>query len=223
MPTYNAGVLDDSAPIRRWIIEIQAQDWLELAFIQCLEFLTNPEQWRESDTVSAAIAAERSTDATITFRLADMIGDVIPTASHEIPAWGLLCDGSTYNRVDYPLLYAKLATPFIVDADTFTVPNLIDRFVRGTDEFVGDYGGADSHTLTVSEMPAHSHTDSGHTHTEIAAAITAAAVAGAPVPTSTPVAAITGVGFANLQNTGGNNPHPNVPSYLYLLYYIVAR
>lgn len=74
----------------------------------------------------------------------------------EVPAWTLLCDGDIYDRVDYPDLYAALDAAYIIDADTFTVPDLIGRFPLGS-VAPGDEAGAWDVTLEVENLPAHHH------------------------------------------------------------------
>ena len=53
---------------------------------------------------------------------------------------------------------------------TSGTPNLLGRFVRGIDagSSPGSSGGADQYTLSVAELPGHSHgvTDPGHAHAQ---------------------------------------------------------
>lgn len=93
-----------------------------------------------------------------------MIGLVLPIVTADVPGNMLLCDGATYNRVDYPALYAVLDTVFIIDVDTFFVPDLRGRTVIGagsgtglTTRNVNDDGGEETHQLTEAEMPSHVH------------------------------------------------------------------
>lgn len=105
-----------------------------------------------------------------------MIGAVVPTAiaSASLPGHLLPCDGSQHLREDYPDLYALLDAAFIVDADNFVTPDLRGITVIGTGLYnpgginyaVNDLVGARRHTLTESEMPAHTHVQNAHTHVQ---------------------------------------------------------
>lgn len=93
-----------------------------------------------------------------------MIGEIVPFVSATLPAGFLLCDGATYNRVDYPGLYAALDPAYIVDADTFSVPDLRGRTLLGSGQGTGltmrtfaDAGGQESVALNEAQMPAHTH------------------------------------------------------------------
>lgn len=149
------------------------------------------------------------------------VGKMFPFATTDPPPNTLECDGTTYLRTSFPLLYAVLDAPFIVDADHFTVPDMQSRFIvgAGTGSGLSSYGvnasgGDESVTLTTAEMPSHSHTDVGHVHTEITAIPTAITIgAGVPAPSALPSAGITGSSSANLTDTGGDGAHENRPPY----------
>lgn len=155
-----------------------------------------------------------------------MIGSIVPYASAEPPGGVLPCDGSIYLRENYPRLYAALDPAFIVDADQFRTPDLRGRFVFGVDSVrePGQTGGEETHTLSESEMPAHTHTNAPHTHSEIAAV--AAFINGgieAPAAAATPAATVTGASSVVIDATGGGQPHNNMPPYMALKWGIVAR
>jgi len=123
-----------------------------------LEFEHN---WEASGNMTVAeCAAAMSEMITAYFGGGYMLGAVIPYAGStaNLPGHLLLCDGAVYNRVDYPALYAVLAAAYIDDADTFHTPNLVEKFIMGTDENAGTTGGEATHTLTVDEIPSHAHT-----------------------------------------------------------------
>lgn len=139
-------------------------------------------------------------------------GQIFATAGDIAPIGCLLCDGTTYEKIDYPDLYAALAPAFIVDADSFTVPDLRERFVYGAPSGadIGLQGGEALHTLSVDELPAHSHS--------IPTTTTSLALEPGEVPVLSPVPIIPSA----TGDTGAGSPHQNLPPYLYLAYYIVA-
>ena len=77
-----------------------------------------------------------------------------------IPSGYVLANGQSLSRTDYPELFLVYGTNFGADSSlTFKVPNLYDRFLLGGGSSypVTSTGGSATHTLTESELPAHSH------------------------------------------------------------------
>ena len=61
------------------------------------------------------------------------IGVIQPFASDaNIPNGYLLCDGASYPTADYPDLYAVIGNTYGGDDTNFNVPNLIDKFIQGS-------------------------------------------------------------------------------------------
>jgi microcystin-dependent protein len=93
-----------------------------------------------------------------------MIGEIVMYTTAAAPAFTLPCDGDTYNREDYPELYAVLDAAYILDADTFVTPALQSRSPIGAGAALGlstytvnQIAGEESHLLVLSEIPSHSH------------------------------------------------------------------
>ena len=127
-----------------------------------------------------------STSTTKKISIATLKTNVLPPGvinsyvSSSIPSGWLLCDGSAVDRTTYAALFAVISTTYGVGdgSTTFNVPNLKGKVPVGRDasqtEFdtLAETGGAKTHTLTSSEMPAHTHSFSAttssngsHTHT----------------------------------------------------------
>lgn len=106
------------------------------------------------------------------------IGAVLPYYGTTVPANALLCNGATYNRVDYPDLYDALPVQMRVGTSRFVVPNLIDRAIRNTNttSSVNTTAGDDTISLSPSNIPPHTHT-----YLRPVSAVTATLNAGAPV------------------------------------------
>jgi len=146
-----------------------------------------------------------------------MIGAIIAYATADPPPDTLACDGATYDRVDYPALYAALDDALLLDADTFTVPDLQGRTIIGTGtgtglsaRSMGDSAGAERITLSTDEIPSHAHGESIAIPTIINGGLEA------PASSATPGSGTTG-------NTGGGSSHDNMMPYQALRYCIVAR
>jgi microcystin-dependent protein len=89
------------------------------------------------------------------------------------PAGWLLCDGTAISRTTYAALFAVIGTTYGAGdgSTTFNVPNLKGRVGVGVDtaqtEFAarGQTGGEKAHTLSITEMPSHTHVQNAHGHT----------------------------------------------------------
>lgn len=194
---------------------------IALLFSTLGEYLEHAQNWvgsadfgvltdEEKDNVDALIAlAERELMTEVSTQA--QTGIVFMSPADRTGA--LFCDGAQYARVDYPDLYDFLAgTSYIVDADNFTVPDLVDTFVMGG-ETPGGTGGEASHTLTEDELPTHTHTV--QTGTGSGQAGSGIFIAG----TTTERARY--VGHEQVVTTNfDNNPHNNMPPYHKMRFYI---
>lgn len=212
------------------------RDWIALV-TGALEALTFAGNFTPFGDVTPAEAAARFTtmfdDFCFQVGTVHMIGELIAYAGSASPdtARYLFCDGASVLRGDYPDLFAVIGTAYgSADSTHFNVPDLRGRSPAGvgtgtglTAVTLGESYGEETHVLTVGELAQHSHSDTGHTHGE-GTAIPTIINGGleAPASSATPSVGTTGVGYANLGNTGSNDAHNTVGPRLGVNYLIVA-
>jgi len=93
------------------------------------------------------------------------IGTGIEFYGSSIPTGWLICDGSAISRTEYNELFDVIGTTYGAGdgSTTFNIPNKKGRVGVGLDltqtEFdtLGEIGGVKEVTLTVSQIPSHSH------------------------------------------------------------------
>jgi len=203
-----------------------------LGFLQAvggaLGELTQVRNWEQFGTMTPEQSAEAATELFYEWSRSDycMVGAIMPYATKTPPPNALPCDGSEYERVLYPILYANLEETYIVDGDHFRTPDLRGRFALGSSGTfaAGTTGGAYEHTLTEQQLAPHIHSTLPHTHTEIGAVPTL--INGgieAPASAASPASSVTGPAEVTVNSAGGGEPFPTIPPYLSLNYCIVAK
>jgi microcystin-dependent protein len=154
-----------------------------------------------------------------------LTGMIMPICTVDIPVGMLLCDGSVYQRADYPLLYAAIDPGYHIDADSFTVPDLQDRFVLGAGPVHAEnsIGGSFEITQTIAQMPNHSHSTDPHSHT-VVESVPAIINGGleAPASAAVPTPGTTGLATVTVHDTGGGDAMDITPPFIALRYVVVA-
>jgi microcystin-dependent protein len=169
-------------------------------------------------------------------------GVVLPFAGATAPDGFLLCYGQAVSRAIYADLFAAIGTAYGAGdgSTTFNVPDLRGRVAAGKDDMggsaanritgsgsgissatLGAAGGAETHTLTTAQIPAHNHgvTDPSHLHNMLTrtdvlnSGVAGAYGAGASDLGQTSQSAYTGI---SIQNTGGGGAHNNMPPAIIL-------
>lgn len=209
-PGYPTPVFSPSDPILCRSLSLRPSLWAVV--FDALQRLGEPYSWIQDNPAAATPgeAASEIVEATdkAVFQGCAMIGDIVIT-TRDPAGWELPCDGAVYDRVDYPDLYAVINPVFIIDPDTFAVPDLSDRFIF-VGAGIGDSGGESAHTLTIAEMPAHTHAEQDPGSVVVQAGTPSVALADPGLPSST-------------GSTGGGEAHNNMPPYLTLTAVIIAR
>jgi microcystin-dependent protein len=179
-------------------------------------------KWMKDLTVQLKIlfGSSQSSSPALTIPLVQA-GSMIPFAGllTNIPAGYLAADGSVVSQTQYPALFAAMGTSWNTGGEgpgNFRLPDMRGRVMVGsgtgtglTPRSVGQYGGEETHLLTVPEIPAHNHpvSDPGHAHgvTDPGHAHTETGVPGTSVGGALAVAMITNTNIpANTANSGNS-------------------
>lgn len=127
-----------------------------------------------------------------------------------LPDFWLALDGSTYDEVDYPELFAQLDAQYKnVPSGEFTLPDLSDFFpaVAGSSYALGDSGGAAGVVLSIAELPSHTHN-----YQQVLIDIETKTL-GAPIPYGARMG-----GMVPTSATGSGDSHENLPPYYGLIF-----
>ncbi len=150
----------------------------------------------------------------------------IKIVSFNFPPRGwAFCDGQLMAISQNQALFSLLGTTFGGDGrTTFGLPNLQGRipFHSGNGFVLGQAGGEEAHTLSLSEMPAHTHPVSA---SGSSATLTVGSNAYMAASSANPYGVSPGATMnpASVSVSGGSQPHPNMPPYLTMNFIIALQ
>ena len=151
------------------------------------------------------------------------VGDLKYTSRTTDDDQWFICDGRSLSVAQYPLLFAIIGYTFGGSGANFNLPDPRSRILGAigqgsglSNRTSGQNVGAETHTLTIPQMPNHNHTitDPGHTHPYLGD--NGERFLGADVLPSTRNTKKTSNNMPNtsssttgitINNTGGNQPH----------------
>jgi len=230
MPRRSGAIIPDpvdpSGTYRRVICIPASPEWI--AIVNGLLYPATQEWYWDASTGDAAAAALRAQQMYFEFQdqnggceVAFPIGAVMQFGAKTPPAGWLLCDGRERLIADYPALYDVIGDEWGTPpsgSDYFVLPDSYNRSPYGwkpaeeggTKAFASEHG-AETHLLTLSQIPTHSHaiapTSTGASATHVAWN----AVAGNDTPSTI-------TSFPE----GGGNPHNNLHPVFVIPFIIYA-
>jgi microcystin-dependent protein len=171
-------------------------------------------------------------------------GVISQFAGSAAPSGYVLCEGQSLSTATFPTLFAAIGYTYGGSGANFTVPNLKGRVPVGRDsaqtefDVLGEASGVKSVTLTVDQMPSHTHTQDSHNHGQnphshflgLNVAADANSFGDRALPLSSPsfglnhaisnATATNQPATAVNQNTGGGQAHTNLQPYIVVNYII---
>jgi microcystin-dependent protein/3D (Asp-Asp-Asp) domain-containing protein len=159
-------------------------------------------------------------------------GAITQFAGAAAPTGYLLCTGQSVSTTTFASLFSAIGYTYGGSGGFFNVPNLQNRVPvgkgSGTFATLNSTGGAETHTLTVEQMPSHTHTQNPHNHGAAQDAYTywnggvqtGPGGSGLNHPSGLSLGSTTANATAVNQNTGGGAAHNNLQPYIVLNYII---
>ena len=148
------------------------------------------------------------------------VGEIRMFAGNFAPAGWMFCEGQLLPISENETLFQLLGTTYGGDGEsTFALPDLRGRIPihQGNGFILADTGGAEEITLTVQQIPAHSHpllgtsnfatTTSAQGNVAAAASVVNVSAYGSDQP-------IAAVNPQSIGAVGGSQPHTNFQPYL---------
>jgi microcystin-dependent protein len=146
------------------------------------------------------------------------VGEIRMFAGNFAPAGWMFCEGQLLPISEYETLFNLIGTTYGGDGQsTFALPDLRGRLPihQGNGFTLAETGGVETVTLTISQIPAHSHPYLGSTSTATDANAMNNFVSQAqtffPYLNVPPAVAMASQGVSS---TGGSQPHDNFQPYL---------
>ncbi len=141
------------------------------------------------------------------------------------PKGWAFCNGALLQINQNQALFSVLGTTYGGDGrNTFGLPNLQGRTPMhvGNGIVLGEMGGETTHTLNISEVPAHTHQANG-TKTTGDSPIPASNYLGGAANFYSALANATSINPATVSAVGGSQPHENMAPYLVLNFIIALQ
>jgi microcystin-dependent protein len=148
------------------------------------------------------------------------VGEIRMFAGNFAPAGWMFCEGQLLPISENETLFQLLGTTYGGDGEsTFALPDLRGRLPlhQGNGFILAETGGAEEITLSVSQIPAHTHPMLTSQTAATTSDPTNALLAIAPLPTTFAYGTdnpLTPLSATSISSVGGSQPHTNFQPYL---------
>ncbi|MFN2577811.1 MAG: phage tail protein [Pyrinomonadaceae bacterium] len=142
------------------------------------------------------------------------------------PKGWALCNGQLLPINQNQALFSLLGTTFGGDGRVnFALPNLQGNVPIhvGSGHTLGEKGGEQAHTLSISEIPTHTHTARGSSTAGDVATVPAHLLAASPALVYQPPGGLTSLQPGTIGNVGGSQAHLNMQPFLVLNFSIALQ
>lgn len=199
---------------QQYIVTMPVNADMQRFIIGALTGISLATAWENYGTLTDREAANYVKEVIRSMMPFSLLGTIVTVHRESLDNSMLQCDGSVYNRDDYPQLW-EVWPSAMKDATTLTLPDLRNLFLvgAGLDYELGESGGEAEVLLTIDEIPSHNHGYSSPTTNIDVESV------GVPDPT--------GVGLpmlpASTDSTGGGEAHENRPPFYAVVYAVIAK
>jgi microcystin-dependent protein len=149
------------------------------------------------------------------------VGEIRMVGFNFAPVGWAVCDGETVPISENETLYNLIGTTYGGDGQsTFQLPNLLGRIPVGQGTggsgtyIIGELAGTETVTLTVPEIPSHTHALRAQTAAGTQPSPSGGVWANSSLEQYSTGAPTAQMAATSLQNAGGNLPHDNMPPFL---------
>ena len=142
------------------------------------------------------------------------------------PKGWALCNGQLMPINQNQALFSLLGTTYGGDGRVnFGLPDLQGRtpMHMGGGHTLGERGGEQNHTVSISEIPTHTHVMDGTSTTGTVNQTTGNILGVSQTPIYNGPQSLTTLTPASIANVGGSQPHPNMQPYLTLSFCIALQ